>query len=50
MEKEAASTWAQANGLFSTHPATFKRILLLREIEQEMNTGQYSSNKMYNHV
>lgn len=50
MEKEAKSTWQQANTLFSTHPATFKRILLLREIEQEMDTGQYSSDKMYSHV
>ena len=50
MEKEAKSTWAQANSLFSTHPATFKRILLLREIEQEMNTGNYSNDKMYSHV
>ncbi len=50
MEKEAKSTWAQANSLFSTHPATFKRILLLREIEQEMDTGKYSNNQMYKHV
>lgn len=50
MEKEAKSTWQQANSLFSTHPATFRRILLLREIEQEMDTGQYSSDKMYRHV
>ena len=43
MEKEAKSTWQQANSLFSTHPSTFKRILLLREIEQEMDSGNYSS-------
>ncbi len=50
MEKESKSTWMQMNSLFATHPATFKRILLLREIEQEMATGKYSSDKMYNHV
>ncbi len=50
MEKEAKSTWQQANSLFSTHPATFKRILLLKEIEQEMESGQYSSDKIYRHV
>jgi heat shock protein HtpX len=50
MEKEAKSTWVQMNSLFATHPATFKRILLLREIEQEMDTGKYSSDKMYAHV
>jgi heat shock protein HtpX len=50
MEKESKSTWAQMNSLFATHPPTFKRILLLREIEQEMDTGKYSSDKMYSHV
>jgi heat shock protein HtpX len=50
MEKESKSTWHQMNRLFSTHPPTFKRILLLREIEQEMDTGKYSSDKVYAHV
>jgi heat shock protein HtpX len=50
MEKESRSTWVQMNSLFATHPATFKRILLLKEIEQEMNTGQYSNDTMYRHV
>jgi Zn-dependent protease with chaperone function len=50
MEKEAKSRWVQMNSLTSTHPATFKRILLLREIEQEMDTGKYSSDTVYRHV
>jgi heat shock protein HtpX len=50
MEKEAKSTWVQMNSLFATHPATFKRILLLREIEQEMDTGKYSNDTVYRHV
>ncbi|MCW3995462.1 MAG: zinc metalloprotease HtpX [Candidatus Bathyarchaeota archaeon] len=50
MEREAKSTWAQMNSLFTTHPPTFKRILLLREIEQEMDTGRYTSEKVYAHV
>lgn len=50
MEKESKSTWVKMNSLFATHPATFKRILLLKEIEQEMDTGKYSSDKMYVHV
>lgn len=50
MEKESKSTWVQINSLFATHPPTFKRILLLKEIEQEMDTGKYSSDKMYTHV
>ncbi len=50
MEKESKSTWVQMNSLFATHPPTFKRILLLKEIEQEMDTGKYSNDKMYRHV
>jgi heat shock protein HtpX len=50
MEKEAKSTWSQMNSLFSTHPPTFKRILLLKEIESEMNSGKYTSDKVYAHV
>jgi heat shock protein HtpX len=50
MEKESKSTWVQMNSLFATHPPTFKRILLLKEIQQEMATGTYSNDKMYRHV
>ena len=50
MEKESKSAWVQMNRLFATHPPTFKRILLLKEIEQEMDTGKYSNDKMYTHV
>jgi Zn-dependent protease with chaperone function len=50
MEKEPKSTWVQMNSLFATHPPTFKRILLLKEIEQEMTTGNYNNDKMYTHV
>jgi heat shock protein HtpX len=50
MEKESKSTWTQLNNLFATHPPTFKRILLLREIENEMNTGQYTSDRVYAHI
>ncbi|MCL2288869.1 MAG: M48 family metalloprotease [Candidatus Bathyarchaeota archaeon] len=46
MEKEAHDTWTQLNGLFATHPPTFKRILLLKEIENEMDTGKYADNVM----
>lgn len=50
MEKEAKSTWNQLNTLFATHPPTFKRILLLHEIETEMETGKYSNDRVYAHV
>ncbi len=50
MEREAKSTWNQLNSLFATHPPTFKRILLLREIEEEMATGKYTTDRIYAHV
>jgi len=50
MEKEAKSRWLTINRWFQTHPATFQRILLLREIENEMNTGKYSEKRVYAHV
>ncbi|MGA2385654.1 MAG: hypothetical protein ABSG33_03880 [Candidatus Bathyarchaeia archaeon] len=40
MQKESRSPWHRINSLLSMHPPTFKRILLLREIEQEMGHGQ----------
>jgi heat shock protein HtpX len=50
MEKEAKSTWSTINTWFSTHPPTFRRILLLREIEKEMESGRYTSDRVYAHV
>ena len=50
MEKESKSTWVTMNNWFATHPPTFKRILLLREIEEEMETGRYTSDRVYAHV
>ena len=50
MEKESKSTWVTLNSLFATHPPTFKRILLLKEIETEMDTGKYTSDRVYAHV
>lgn len=50
MEKEGKSTWTSINSWFSTHPQTFKRILLLREIENEMTTGRYSNNRIYANI
>jgi heat shock protein HtpX len=47
MEKEAKSTWHKINTWFSTHPPTFRRILLLREIEEEMQSGKYASDRIY---
>jgi len=50
MEKEAKSTWKTINSWFSTHPPTFKRILLLHDIEEEMHSGKYTNDRVYAHV
>jgi heat shock protein HtpX len=50
MEKEAKNTWMKVNGLFATHPPTYKRILLLREIENEIESGGFKAEAIYKHV
>jgi heat shock protein HtpX len=50
MEKEAKSTWKTINSWFATHPPTFKRILLLRQIEAELATGEYTAREIYAHI
>ena len=50
MEKEAKSTWRTINTWFATHPATYQRILLLREIDKEMETGRYSGERIYTKI
>jgi heat shock protein HtpX len=50
MEKEAKNTWMRINVLFATHPPTYKRILLLREIDTEMESGKFSISRIYNHI
>src|SRR5208282_5818128 len=45
MEAEAKSHWRTFNEAFATHPPTFKRILLLRQIDQEIQSrGTESAN------
>ena len=50
MEKEAKSTWTKINVWFATHPPTFQRIQLLREIEREMETGKFTSKRIYAYI
>ena len=50
MEKEAKSYWSSLNAAFSTHPPTFRRIMLLRQIESEMASGAYSEQRLYAHI
>lgn len=50
MEKEAQNTWRKINLLFATHPPTYKRILLLHDIEKEMDSGKFTSDRIYEHI
>jgi heat shock protein HtpX len=50
MEREAKSRWTTINTWFATHPATFQRILLLREIDKEMSSGRYTTERIYAHI
>lgn len=50
MQQEARSNWHKVNGLFATHPPVFRRILMLRQIEQEQASGHFTEDKIYAHV
>ena len=47
MEQEAQSKWNSVNEAFSTHPPTYRRILLLRQIEQEIDSRGLQSSNIY---
>lgn len=50
MEKEAESWSNKIATLFSTHPPTYKRILLLKTIEDEMRVSGFSEGNIYRHI
>lgn len=50
MEQEAKSHWRSVNEAFATHPPTFKRILLLRQIEQEIQSRGIESPNIYSRI
>ena len=47
MEQEAKSRWHSINTAFATHPPTYKRILLLRQIEQEIASRGLDTANIY---
>ncbi|MDD5318181.1 MAG: M48 family metalloprotease, partial [Candidatus ainarchaeum sp.] len=47
MSAEAKSTWSKMNELFSTHPTTYKRIILLKGIAREIRTSSFSEEDAY---
>jgi heat shock protein HtpX len=50
MEAEARSNWRKLTEAFATHPPVYKRILLLREIEQDINSGTFQQVNIYRHI
>ncbi len=50
MEEEAKSHWRSLNEAFATHPPTFKRILLLRQIEQEIQSRGTGTPNIYSRI
>ena len=44
VETERRNHWQRANELFRTHPPTYKRILMLEEIDEEMKRGGLPSD------
>jgi len=49
LEDERRNPWRRANELFSTHPPTYKRILMLEQIEEEIKRGALPAN-VYQYV
>jgi len=47
MEQEAKSRWGVLNGAFATHPPTYKRLLLLRQIDQDIQSRGVQTSDMY---
>jgi heat shock protein HtpX len=50
MEQEAKSRWGSLNGAFATHPPTYKRLLLLRQIDQDIQSRGVQTTDMYARV
>ena len=50
MEQEAKSRWGALNSAFATHPPTYKRLLLLRQIDQEIQSRGVQTSNIYEHA
>lgn len=49
LEEERRNPWNRANELFSTHPPTYRRILMLEQMEEELLRGGLPTN-IYRYV
>jgi heat shock protein HtpX len=50
MEQEAKSRWGTLNQAFATHPPTYKRLQLLRQIDQEIQSHGVQTSNIYEHA
>ena len=50
MEQEAKSRWGSVNQAFATHPPTYKRLQLLRQIDQEIQSRGVQTANIYEHA
>jgi heat shock protein HtpX len=50
MQQEAQSRWSSVNEMFATHPPTYKRILLLRQIDQEIASRGLQTDNIYSNI
>lgn len=50
MENEAQSKWSSVNEMFATHPPTYKRLLLLKQIDQEISSRGPQSDNIYGRI
>jgi heat shock protein HtpX len=50
MEQEAKSRWGNLNRAFATHPPTYKRLQLLRQIDQEIQSRGAQTANIYEHA
>jgi len=50
MEQEAKSRWGNLNRAFATHPPTYKRLQLLRQIDQEIQSRGPQTANIYEHA
>ena len=50
MAQEARSRWSSVNEMFATHPPTYKRLILLKQIDQEISARGVHTGNIYGHI
>ena len=50
MQQEARSKWSAVNEMFATHPPTYKRLLLLKQIDQEISSRGLQTSNIYGRI